>query len=1058
MYIFYTLRCANRGNKRMLKIRYEDGIAYIGHHSIQQIHDIREEEDVDQEKILMFVLQIKNKTKGYLFLSKNEYIMSFIKNHKKGLVECDSIYDVSMFIRYLLQDPGKYTNVCYAWNTALNLFRNDPQYKSLQDGKISSLLYDHVKKTLDNMKISFPIQDLREHMYVKEYIGCACKAKKFKTPTERHFSNLVRKTPSVKKGIDEYNQKQIVQDLCELLDNYTYRKRRIHLQEILMSMGKTSVIIPYLVYHSVCTMPPNNICIVVVPEHLLQLMYSNLLHAFGYTGCMHCLCATSASILGHDHNYYTYLTEELPSKDYPTIVVMTDDTLKLWYTIQGGWMFKRSEDKGIRFRFFIDEVDYFLSPLHSKFKLSKKSIPFKAHIGDLINTLLRAVQMMVELYYELHGFRDVRHARQYQAAITQVKSQTDRTNIFQIALLDIFSNHANLIVLEQVGFSDTNNKMEVVPYNGLNKPLSSSSYSNPLVRIAFTIITLYTIGLPKKQHELWFKKKIRRFACPLWGVNTRIHQLEHISLRDYDQATAIRIVYNYICTMIYNIYIPSESYDTNFIKTIFNFPFDYAFMFTGTLPDLYAETLQTQINTRYENIEFKNIMDTKGRALIRETLTTHVYDNRCIPCSHGDDMYAFIRDHIQEVNGNSHHQYFAVMDIRSALLIPGIFTVEDMVRRLGALITCHRPCRYVYINNKDAHVYYDPATQIEYDFVEIEEEYVYIYLYDGGHIIGVDIRQSNTEDSYLPFQGIMLTDDNCEYNTVSQAAFRLRNIHRKFHDEIEGEQQELVYIHVSDMRRRINDLVDMFLTNQDRSDARHGQYMDTCIQDLDPSYLEDIQCVDSEMIPLEDRDTYINTICTNIDATTSTVVEQEHEVEHAHEHVHELEHDQEVKIEKTNIRTTSIDIRREFIYQIQGTSLKIRIVDMVLTRLQNKETENVVDSTVLLFDNVKNTVIFFPLHEYYNISNNFRCHAKHLESLLYTPQTTIVFQLCLFLFFSGFVNNISECETMILTLIDYPMAGQDITLLKQQLEGDGISHCFENMEFVYDLLTNRGDT
>lgn len=596
--------------------------------------------------------------------------------------------------------------------------------------------------------------------------------------------------------------------LVSLLNN---RTNQYSINQLLMGMGKTSVITPLLIlyYQSktnfmfgksadgeiiVEDVPsPNKNIVLCLPDHLMQqtnsLLTRNYYIMMGNIGFLYKLDSDKSM--------------ELVRAGFKTNVTIIDDnSLKLSYL--NSKINERNFD--IRDRLIIfDECDLLYNPLSSELNIPDVSedkiiiengipgVDFVYSIAtDLVSKLKSGAVEEKDLLEmaNINRIIDIIIEESITAStiFTGFTASPDASNPYSIArygFIKTLKYYAKIIAKmtfgKDYGFSNHNDVLMAIPYSAVDKPAEGSRFSNSIMILVATCFSFAFSLIPKSKLSFIFKiihstliEKAKTFSIAMLRSENPIESKIRVEdiLSSYSDSLEMFLDIpdiekdNYLINWLLKGYIlhkelayHDHQFNTSFMQLIHNNFSHQKIAFTGSvelrLPEYEDKThhITSIVKDNYSNGAVR--LNIKGSPEFR--------------------TYSF---KITELNDIVKAMY--EMDYNVLIDGGGLFKkykIEDMIKLIynelkrldiGNSKKLHER-KIIFPDNKNILKEFYNGKIKDYSFTIYNQDEV-IMIYDNKHIVGIDIPQ--------PFglRGLCTLNGKSRYTDISQAIFRLRKL------------------------------------------------------------------------------------------------------------------------------------------------------------------------------------------------------------------------------------------------------------------------------------------
>lgn len=557
-----------------------------------------------------------------------------------------------------------------------------------------------------------------------------------------------------------------------------------NIHQLLMGRGKSSVIVPLLIYNKIQT---SNI-IIVVPTHLVEQTYNTIMQ--------HIYNLNDVSIIKITNVKYTnnFVQKQFTDNDKKFILIISDYALKL---LKINLINNNCDIGFIKNAYMIfDEIDAIIYPLSSDVNLVMKTksvehinffVPFLFDVFYYLkknkseNNTKQIFSHIINKYPDsnyIHGYNEWVNGRheQYPSIVGHYQKY-----------FDLIRQTAKLKDNDEYGFDPDENIC--VPYKGKNNPVIGSQYEDVYMVILLTI-KLYI-------NRWWVSKIMKNIIIDYKMCDDESDFIELINILNKDSKILYNLAHDIITIESLNlseiqildilkfytikyvfskITISTEQYSISGIDLLPSEFTESKTAFSGTVTMLLPEPVEIY------NIHKINVDQMTNGAIIN-ALFGQLYGNPgIIKYNLIDDLIlSNITDKCTQLNAN------VIIDASSILRYYNSTIIHEQMKSKLKKDYC------IYPTNNGIKIW-DGINENKFDTsIIINDKYCAYIPYP--YTTGTDLKFIDNTCALL------LIDDTITLSIMSQAIFRLRKLNyvHKFH-----------YVYVGELFQNINSAFDIF--------------------------------------------------------------------------------------------------------------------------------------------------------------------------------------------------------------------------------------------------------
>ncbi|ARF10745.1 hypothetical protein Hokovirus_3_18 [Hokovirus HKV1] len=594
--------------------------------------------------------------------------------------------------------------------------------------------------------------------------------------------------------------------LNELKGNSSY-----NVYQMLMGSGKTSVIMPYLLYHYIYDYNFKKCITLVMPNHLIKDFYNNLvsIHNLGIYDC-HVNIIDKVNL----NDDRIKKISNLNTKHYynNNILITSSDALKC----------ASINSESLDTILIIDEFDSLYDVLKSDLNFPTGE---SSNIIDAINNDNNVTDFIID---EL--MKDEINIKNIETFLNdnKYKNLQKLLNSINFCINNKYNYH--------YGFANDNkyNIFLATPYSHAFNPINGSQFSDIDILFIYTILCYKYSPIRTDDIYLFILdviEKYKMFKYSYVSINPSIfiekysnNILQNIDIDMLSQKTP-KELYHYVETIMPNINNKSKDNLTKFkIQYINDFILGmlkyYKTMLNASFIDIISDkfiklktgfsgTINIDLPIYLQNEHtFKNvIMTSEDEGAILTAMLNLTGNN--------------LNDSVLKINSQDTN----ILENLVSLILPlnisclidvGAFFKEYKPEVVAKYILNHKLFRFksiifISLNDIQYNMYKDKNNNIVIEpYDNIMKNQVFIY-YDNKHIVGTDIKNQPYK-----MKGIITINKYNKYDDIAQGSFRLRNMNY-------GHE---IYFVLDDIIKNVvsrNDLV-LYLLNKNKSYKKNSKY------------------------------------------------------------------------------------------------------------------------------------------------------------------------------------------------------------------------------------------
>lgn len=544
------------------------------------------------------------------------------------------------------------------------------------------------------------------------------------------------------------------------------KKKKYNIYQMLMGKGKTSVILPLLIFKYLFIDDFYNL-VIVLPKHLINQTYDAFIDKYIYIMdfvCIKKIEVTRYTDLTIIKKIFTF------NEGIKNLIIIDIASLQSCYL-----NFIEHEHNNINIFdtdktiFIFDEIDSLSDPLSNELNYPLKPRENYHLQYDIINQLVYFSRFILENYgtpitdlYSLNNFIDSTRTDSYN--LTPKEKYIN--NKIKLVLQTAFTKIHN----KDYGFDPTSNKRLAIPFNGVNNPVIGSDFSDLEIKIVFTCLNYFISGL--RDYDIQIIKKILESILNKNNdiqslVNKKIFKflkinVSTLTLLDIHKITIDKYDKNIIFYYLKKYILPediknySNQYNCSFIDVAGNKFSKFKIGFSGTIDSIHIDILKMDIAKFQNNIFYGIIKDENSIGAMYSAVLGMTQKNlsqiiKLNPYKSDDDLLMNIIEIL--MNGN----YDALIDTGAVLRN---FNSEKVINTIMTKYQKHMS--YIYINSDNKICIINSPNN--------KSKKMFIY-YDQKHTIGIDIP----DQPYL-MKGLVTVNYFNNFTNVIQGIYRLRKI------------------------------------------------------------------------------------------------------------------------------------------------------------------------------------------------------------------------------------------------------------------------------------------
>ena len=565
-------------------------------------------------------------------------------------------------------------------------------------------------------------------------------------------------------------KKNYIDKIYKDLENNEYNK----MYQILMGIGKTSIITPIVILKDYFLNNKNNFYI-ILPEHLVKDSYNILLQF--------------SNII---NDFIINYREKINIENY-NLNILSDFDYKIYLCNNSEKYIKKDMNNINNSLFILDEIDIMLDPLKSDLNIPKNPIdhPHNNIIIEFFIKLFLYDESTIEKYRDNNeNFNNIINNNIIKIKTYLIKNKFKKN--FGFGILN-FKNPKSVYSFKDL--ENDKNFYIAIPYSGNDSPVNGSEFTDFELSIVLTIISykqqkfreqdiiLLFLEMYKFKNDIEVSQLIYQYIITVeeYNILKKLYEDDSekfkkecmlISIKINESSDFIKNLKQYLETIIFKKFfkISTNQKCISSIDMVSNDFMSRRVSFSGTVnfyePVKILKEIVDDSEIKYDFIETQLsdiISDDYSNGAI-ETAFFGIISSKTTITKYTiiEDTVKMELDILKYIKNNN--TFNALIDVGGLFL--KIKTI-DIVKSIYNLIDKDRVI--LFIDNNDIKRIYSSESNNYKKYNNEVFENVFIY-YDNKHCVGTDFKQ--------PFimKGLVIISENNTLTQVSQAIYRLRNI------------------------------------------------------------------------------------------------------------------------------------------------------------------------------------------------------------------------------------------------------------------------------------------